>query len=115
MNVQKPLTEIKYKEELEALRANDSGMRPAGWKMSPKAVRSFILGEKKTLEYNGKEVTISQKFYGDDSLVERAIVTLASNRGLMLVGEPGTAKTMLSELLSVVAVFPMVVTPVFTR
>ena len=100
MNVQKPLTEIKYKEELEALRANDNAMRPAGWLMSPKAVRSFILGEKKPIEYNGKKITISQKFYGDDSLVERAIVTLASNRGLMLVGEPGTAKTMLSELLS---------------
>lgn len=99
-NIQKPLTEIKYKEELEALRANDSGKRPAGWKMSPKAVRSFILGEKKPLLYNGNSVNISQKFYGDDSLVERAIVTLASNRGLMLVGEPGTAKTMLSELLS---------------
>ena len=99
-NVQKPLTEVKYKEELDALRANDKGMKPSGWLMSPKAVRSFILGEKNPLDYNGKKVTISQKFYGDDSLVERAIVTLASNRGLMLVGEPGTAKTMLSELLS---------------
>ncbi len=100
MNIQKPLTEVKYKEELEVLRANGTEKCPSGWKMSPKAVRSFILGEKKPLEYNGKSVTISQKFYGDDSLVERAIVTLASNRGLMLVGEPGTAKTMLSELLS---------------
>lgn len=100
MNVQKPLTEVKYSEELEALRAADNGKRPEGWLMSPKAVRSFILGEKKPVEYNGKSVVISQKFYGDDSLVERAVVTLASNRGLMLVGEPGTAKTMLSELLS---------------
>lgn len=100
MNVQKPLTEVKYREELEALRAADTGKRPEGWLMSPKAVRSFILGEKKPIEYNGKKVEISQKFYGDDSLVERAVVTLASNRGLMLVGEPGTAKTMLSELLS---------------
>ncbi|MBR2087626.1 MAG: AAA family ATPase, partial [Oscillospiraceae bacterium] len=43
---------------------------------------------------------ISRKFYGNDSLVERCIITLAGSRGLMLVGEPGTAKTMLSELLS---------------
>lgn len=100
MNVQKPLTEVKYKEELQALIENDNGMRPAGWKMSPKAVRTFILGEKKPLSYSGGKINISQKFYGDDSLVERAVVTLASNRGLMLVGEPGTAKTMLSELLS---------------
>ncbi|MDP4146329.1 MAG: AAA family ATPase, partial [Bacillota bacterium] len=47
-----------------------------------------------------EEVTISKKFYGDDNLIERCIITLASTRGLMLVGEPGTAKTMLSELLS---------------
>ena len=33
-------------------------------------------------------------------MVERAIVSLSSNRGLMLVGEPGTAKSMLSELLA---------------
>ena len=31
--------------------------------------------------------------------------TLAGNRGLMLVGEPGTAKTMLSELLSALVIF----------
>ena len=33
-------------------------------------------------------------------MVERAIIGLSSNRGLMLVGEPGTAKSMLSELLA---------------
>src|SRR5262249_33800287 len=36
----------------------------------------------------------------DDALVDRCIVTLMSNRGLLLVGEPGTAKSMLSELLA---------------
>src|SRR5262249_27630257 len=35
-----------------------------------------------------------------DALVDRCIVTLMSNRGLLLVGEPGTAKSMLSELLA---------------
>src|SRR5579859_7937214 len=39
-------------------------------------------------------------FFGDDTLVERAIITLAGNRGLLLVGEPRTAKSMLSELLA---------------
>lgn len=43
---------------------------------------------------------ISRKFVGDVSLVERALVTLATNRGLMLVGEPGTAKSLLSELIA---------------
>jgi MoxR-like ATPase len=43
---------------------------------------------------------VSRKFYGDDPLVDRAIVTLLGRQGLMLVGEPGTAKSMLSELLA---------------
>ena len=68
--------------------------------LSPKAVRTFILGSTQPIEYEGKEVRIGKKYYGNDVLVERCIVTLAGNRGLMLVGEPGTAKTMLSELLS---------------
>lgn len=90
----KPLAEQIYAEELTALAENDSGAKPVGWKLSPKAVRTFILGGKA-----GKK-EILRKFYGDDALVERAVVTLASNRPLMLVGEPGTAKTMLSELLA---------------
>ena len=91
---QKPLTEKLYKEELEALKKIDNNSKPKNWVLSPQAVRDFILG--KELE----NITIKRKFYGDDALVERAIITLSSNRGLMLVGEPGTAKTMLSELLS---------------
>ncbi|MCI8930829.1 MAG: AAA family ATPase [Lachnospiraceae bacterium] len=96
----KPPVEVKYKEELEALKSNDMGRRPENWMLSPKAVRTFILGSTQPIEYEGKEVRIGKKYYGNDVLVERCIVTLAGNRGLMLVGEPGTAKTMLSELLS---------------
>ncbi|MBR1597681.1 MAG: AAA family ATPase [Lachnospiraceae bacterium] len=92
--------EEAYKDELEALAANDSGRRPAGWKLSPKAVRTFILGSREPISHNGKQVEIHKKYFGNDALIERCIVTLAGNRGLMLVGEPGTAKTMLSELLS---------------
>lgn len=91
---------MKYQEELEALKANDTSPKPQNWMLSPKAVRIFILGSDSQLEYKGKKVKISKKFYGDDALVERSVVTLAGNRGLMLVGDPGTAKTMLSELLS---------------
>jgi hypothetical protein len=43
---------------------------------------------------------IEEKFVGERALVERAVVTLAGERGLLLVGEPGTAKSMLSELLA---------------
>ncbi|MCP8969762.1 ATP-binding protein [Ectobacillus ponti] len=100
MQAMKPLMEELYEEELQALAAHDAFPKPHNWRLSPRAVRSFIVGEEEPLPLNGKEVRIRRKFYGDDALVERAIVTLAGNRGLMLIGEPGTAKTMLSELLS---------------
>ncbi len=93
----KPLPEDEYKDELSALKEEDDSTKPPGWLLSPQSVRSFITGS------NNKAVAgrvISRKFYGDDILVERAIVSLLGNRGLLLVGEPGTAKSMLSELLA---------------
>ena len=96
----KPPVEVRYKKELDALAAQDNGRKPLNWKLSPKAVRTFILGSREPLNFNGEEITIRKKYLGNDALVERCIITLAGNRGLMLVGEPGTAKTMLSELLS---------------
>lgn len=84
--------EVKFADELETLVENDNAPRPAGWVLSPRAVRSFVLGDAK--------LGVSQKFFGDDALVDRAIVCLMGHQGLMLVGEPGTAKSMLSELLS---------------
>ena len=99
-NFIKPPVEVRYAEELAALKATDTGRKPENWYLSPKAVRTFILGSSKGIKYDGKVVNIKKKFFGNDSLVERCIITLAGSRGLMLVGEPGTAKTMLSELLS---------------
>ncbi len=90
--VLRPPAETLYAEELAALAKSDRDPRPPGWKLSPRAVRSFICGAKKP--------AVERKFFGDDVLVERAIVALAGNRGLLLVGEPGTAKSMLSELLA---------------
>ncbi len=96
----KPPVEVRYQKELAALAALDEGKRPLNWKLSPRAVRTFILGSQKPLLLDGEEITVRKKYLGNDALVERCIITLAGNRGLMLVGEPGTAKTMLSELLS---------------
>jgi MoxR-like ATPase len=89
---QRPPAEVLYAAELEKLRKDDAGERPPGWKLSPRSVRAFILGD--------PDRGIRKKFVGNPSLVDRAMVALATNRGLMLVGEPGTAKSLLSELLA---------------
>lgn len=94
--VLRQLAEQRYEKELEALQKADKGDKPLGWKLSPVAVRTFILGSETPVG----GVRIAKKFYGDDKLVERAVITLACSRPLILVGDPGTAKTMLSELLA---------------
>lgn len=102
-NTVRPPAEVRYAGELKAIAANDPHPKPPGWHISPRAVRTFILGSNgEALSYKQGRKThktvITQKYYGDDALIDRCIVTLAGNRGLMLVGEPGTAKSMLSEL-----------------
>ena len=95
----RPPCEVLFADELAALKGADTGKRPAGWTLSPQAVRTFIVGsDGKAIDKQG--TVISRKFYGDDALIDRCIVTLLGNRGLLLVGEPGTAKSMLSELLA---------------
>ena len=84
--------ETTYAAELAALESADQGSRPPGWRLTPRAVRAFVLGD--------PALGVTRKFYGDDPLVDRCVVTLMSNRGLLLVGEPGTAKSMLSELFA---------------
>ncbi|WP_405762759.1 AAA family ATPase [Streptomyces sp. NBC_01420] len=90
--VQRPPAEVRYAGELAALRAGDRDPRPPGWELSLRAARRFVVGD--------PEAGISRKFVGNPSLVDRALVTLATSRGLMLVGEPGTAKSLLSELIA---------------
>ena len=58
----KPPVEVRYREELEALRALDTDRKPLNWKMSPKAVRTFILGSREPLSWNGKEISIRKKY-----------------------------------------------------
>ena len=91
----RPPAEHRYAAELAALAGRDAATGaaiPPGWRLSPKAVRAFTIGD--------PQLGVSRKFYGDDPLVDRAIVSLLGRQGLMLVGEPGTAKSMLSELLA---------------
>ncbi|QDU55715.1 AAA family ATPase [Aeoliella mucimassa] len=95
--------EVKYADQLAALVQNDSDTPPDAWRLSPRAVLDYIVGGKKlkaTIDGKKVDVPITRKFYGDDSIVERAIVTLASERALLLVGEPGTGKSWLSEHLA---------------
>ncbi|ASO21195.1 MoxR-like ATPase [Actinoalloteichus hoggarensis] len=91
-SLQRPPAEIRHADELARLRAEDTGHRPPGWALSLSAARRFIVGDDRA--------DVSRKFVGDPSLIDRALVTLATSRGLMLVGEPGTAKSLLSELIA---------------
>jgi MoxR-like ATPase len=84
-----------YQEELEALRKDDGRPRPANWKMSPLAVVTFILGGQAP---DGTK--ISSKYVGNRRLIETAVATLATDRALLLLGLPGTAKSWVSENLA---------------
>jgi MoxR-like ATPase len=86
--------EILFAGELEALAKSDKAARPEGWRLSPKAVETYILGG----EAGG--TTITPKYVGNRRLVQIAITSLATDRALLLVGEPGTAKSWLSEHLT---------------
>ena len=88
--------EKKFALELEALAKADKGAKPPQWLLSPKAVETYIMGSATPVP----GVAITPKYIGDRSLVQVAIATLASDRALMLAGEPGTAKSWLSEHLS---------------
>jgi MoxR-like ATPase len=88
--------ERKYQPELDALIKADKSAKPPGWAMSPQSVIRYILGDAKPVA----GVPITAKYVGDRAVVEVAVATLASDRALLLAGEPGTAKSWLSEHLT---------------
>ncbi len=87
--------EQQYAEELAALAKADTKPRPPSWKLSPWAVSTYLLGG--TLEDG---TVIIPKYVGDKRLVEIAVATLATDRALLLLGVPGTAKTWVAEHLA---------------
>ena len=93
-NIQRMPAEQLFQKEIEALIANEKYPVPTGWQMSPKSVLTYICGGK------SGDVKISPKYIGHKMLVEIAISTLVTDRALLLIGEPGTAKSWLSEHLT---------------
>ena len=109
-SIQQPPAEEQFADQLAFLRAVDTSPRPRGWLLSPGSVVNFICGTRgEAIRAPGAaelpagvptSLVIEPKFVGARALVERCVVTLAGERGLLLVGQPGTAKSMLGELLA---------------
>lgn len=91
----RPHAEEAYAEELTALAHADDKPRPPSWRLSPWAVVTYLLGGELP---DGTEIT--PKYVGPRRLVEVAVATLATDRALLLLGVPGTAKTWVSEHLA---------------
>ncbi|NKY85998.1 ATP-binding protein [Nocardia veterana] len=91
----RPHAEQAFADELTALAAVDDRPRPPSWRLSPWAVVTYLLGD--TLPDG---TVITPKYVGPRRLMEVAVATLATDRALLLLGVPGTAKTWVSEHLS---------------
>lgn len=91
----RPHAETAYAGELAALAAADDRPRPPRWRLSPWAVVTYLMGGRID---DGTEIT--PKYIGQRRLIEIAVATLATDRALLLLGVPGTAKTWVSEHLA---------------
>jgi MoxR-like ATPase len=87
--------EDQFAEELAALERVDDRPRPPRWRLSPWAVSTYLLGGK----LDGGFV-IAPKYIGNRRIIEIAVSTLATDRALLLLGVPGTAKSWVSEHLA---------------
>ncbi len=93
-NVQRLPAEELFRAEIDALIAAEKHPVPTGWRMSPRSVLTYICGGR------AGDTPITPKYIGHQRLVEIAIATLVTDRALLLIGEPGTAKSWLSEHLT---------------
>jgi len=91
----RPHAEQAFADELAALARADDRPRPPAWRLSPWAVVTYLLGG--TLPDG---TVVSPKYVGPRRIVEVAVATLATDRALLLLGVPGTAKTWVSEHLA---------------
>jgi MoxR-like ATPase len=91
----RPHAEQVHAHELEALAGTDARPRPPSWRLSPQAVVTYLLGG----ELQDGTVIVP-KYVGPRRLIEVAVATLATDRALLLLGVPGTAKTWVSEHLA---------------
>src|SRR4051812_24842534 len=87
--------EDEYAAELKALAAADDRPRPPQWRLSPWAVATYLLGGRLD-----DDTVITPKYLGSRRLMEIAVASLATDRALLLLGVPGTAKTWVSEHLA---------------
>lgn len=86
--------EVTYHAEIQALIASDFGQRPTGWAMTPRAAVTYLMGG------TAGGVLVTPKYVGNRRLIETAVATLATDRALLLLGVPGTAKSWVSEHLA---------------
>ena len=86
--------ERQYATELAALAESDTKPRPPSWRLSPQAVVTYLLGG------TSDGVDITPKYIGDRRVIETAVATLCTDRALLLLGVPGTAKTWVAEHLA---------------
>ncbi len=95
IDILRPHAEVEFAHELAALAAVDTRPRPPQWKLSPWAVVTYLMGGPLS-----DGTVITPKYVGQRRLMEVAVATLATDRALLLLGLPGTAKTWVSEHLA---------------
>ena len=89
--VQRQHAELQFADELAALVKEDKLPKPPQWKMSPQAVVTYLMGG------TAGKLEVTPKYIGNRRLMEVAVATLATDRALLLLGVPGTAKSWVSE------------------
>ncbi len=91
----RPHAEQEHADELAALARLDDRPRPPHWRLSPWAVVTYLMGG--TLSDG---TVVLPKYVGSRRLMEVAVATVATDRALLLLGVPGTAKSWVSEHLA---------------